>query len=200
MYEVGYKCEIHNEMYVEYCFSCKKNLCEYCKIIHHHKAKKCENIGEKICKKKYSQLDLAIEKIELIKYNLSQIHLDLKENKLNNGFLYEISCVLFSIKVKDNSNDDIYFDKFNDDEFHNYYYKTFLKITEGNLFNLKQINLIKSYYNKKKQKELKVDLEPINKRENDIREFIDKTKSFLNELRYNLRFINYDHKINNLKK
>ena len=201
MYEVGYKCEIHNEMYVEYCFTCKKNLCEYCKIIHHHhKAKKCENIGEKICKKKYSQLDLAIEKNELIRYNLSQIYLDLKENKLNNGFLYEISCVLFSIKGKDNSNDDIYFDKFNDDEFHNYYYKTFLKITEGNLFNLKQINLIKSYYNKKKQKELKVDLEPINKREKDIREFIDKTKSFLDEIRYNLRFINYDHKINNLKK
>ena len=58
MHEVGFKCEIHNENYIEYCFTCEKNLCEKCKIIHQHVTKEFDNkekIDKLICNKQYNK-------------------------------------------------------------------------------------------------------------------------------------------------
>ena len=199
MHEVGFKCEIHNKNYTEYCFSCHKNLCENCKIIHHHKTKKLESIDDEVSTKKYDKINLTFKKNELIKYNLTQIYIELKERKLFNGFLYEISCALFQIK-KEDYNKDIFFNQFNNNDFQNYYSKAIRKISNGNLYYLKHIRVIKDYYKNKKSKELEVNYDIINIRETEINKFIENTKSCLKELRINHRFINYDHNINDLKK
>ena len=100
MYDVGFKCEIHNKNYSEYCFSCQKNLCENCKITHHHKTKKLKSIDDEVSSKKYDNEDLRFVKNELIKYNLTQIYIELKERKLFNGFVYKISCFYSNSKKK----------------------------------------------------------------------------------------------------
>ena len=74
LYEVGYKCEIHNSKYIYYCFTCKKNLGNNCKDIHPHIIKNILNIDEKV-KDLYNNLQILKGKkennLELIKYRLS---------------------------------------------------------------------------------------------------------------------------------
>ena len=132
MYEVGFRCEIHNEKYIEYCYTCRKNLCESCKYIHPHVTKVLDNIDKKVINQKYNKDDLILKKNEMIKYNLSQIFLNLKTRKLFNGFLYEISCDLFHISRKGKQNINIKL--LNNDEFRNYYSKAIRKISKGKLY------------------------------------------------------------------
>ena len=44
IYELGFRWEIHNEKYIEYCFICGKNLCESCRYFHPHVTKELDNI------------------------------------------------------------------------------------------------------------------------------------------------------------
>ena len=202
MYEVGFKCDIHIKNYIEYCFVCKKNICENCKIIHQHKTESLKNIEKEIIAQNYSKSNLPQN--QLIKYNIIQLYTELKKSKLFNGFLYEISCELFNIKYEFKyKKDDIYFKHYNNDEFNNYYEKAIKKISKGNLYYLKHLKAIKSFYEKEKiniSKEVIVDYDIINNREIALKEFIEKTKSYLKELSNIHRFIDYDYKINNLKK
>ena len=91
-----------------------------------------ESIDDKISTKNYDQTNLTFQKNELIKYNLTQIYIKLKERKLLNGFLYEISCALFQIKKEDN-NKDIFFNQFSIKDFEKYYSKVVRKIFNGHL-------------------------------------------------------------------
>ena len=199
IYDVGFKCESHSQNYIEYCFSCKKNLCQRCKIIHQHITNDLKSIDKEVCSKKYLSNSLVFDKNELIRYNLTQIFSDLKARKLFNGYIYEIACALFKININDNQRD-IYFKQFNNNEFRNYYSKTLKKISQGSFYYLKCLNNIKSYYSTKKKKDFDFDYEKISEREKEIQKFIDQTKSILINLRDNHRFINYDHKVNYLKK
>ena len=65
---------------------------------------------------------------------------------------------------------------------------------------MNQIRDIKDYYKNKKSKELQINYDILNIRETEINKFIEKTKSALKELRINHHIINYEHKINYLKK
>ena len=85
-----------------------------------------ESIDDKISTKNYDQTNLTFQKNELIKY------IKLKERKLFNGFLYEISCALFQIKKEDN-NKDIFFNQFSIKDFEKYYSKVVRKIFNGHL-------------------------------------------------------------------
>lgn len=94
-------------------------------------------------------------KNELIKYDLTQIYIELKERKLFNGFLYTISCALFQLK-KEANNKDIFFNQFNSKDFQKYYYKIIRKISNGYLYYLNQIRTIKDYYKNKKSYKLQI--------------------------------------------
>ena len=202
MHEVGFKCEIHNENYIEYCFTCEKNLCEKCKIIHQHVTKVFDNkekIDKLICNKQYNKDDLIFIKNEMIKHNLTEIFKDLKEKRLFNGFLYIISCALFKIARKDNKND-ISLKQLNNNEFLQYYSKAIRKVSDGKLYYLKHLKKIRSHYTQKKPKELDIEYDTILEREIKIKDYIEKTKSYLTELKQIFHDINYNEKIYSLKK
>ena len=93
MYEVGFVCEIHCN-FIEYCFNCNKNLCEFCKIMHQHKSNEMPNIDNDVINKKYSFSYLTFVKNALIQYNCSQIYSDMKQRKIFNGYIYRIICAL----------------------------------------------------------------------------------------------------------
>ena len=198
MYEVGFRCEVHNEKYIEYCYTCRKNLCESCKYIHPHVTKVLDNIDKKVINQKYNKDDLILKKNEMIKYNLSQIFLNLKTRKLFNGFLYEISCDLFHISRKGKQNNNIKL--LNNDEFRNYYSKAIRKISKGKLYYLKHLEKIIPENAAQELKELEVVNGKVIKRENSIKDFIEKAKSYLMSLKQFSLLIKYDHKIYLLRK
>ena len=200
LYEIGYKCESHNCKYIDYCFFCKKNLCKICKSIHPHKVKEITNIDNIILKflKNYNSSKRLNNGIngEITK-NLSFIYLDRKKNVLFNGYMYEILCELLNIDLNDRKKD-IYFKKFNDEQFQVYYSELYQKISEGNLYYLKSLNSIKSHYTQNNIIMFEYDNLKIIERENDIQQFIKKSEFIWARLDDIHRFNNYDHEINDL--
>lgn len=198
LYEIGYKCEIHNSNYVEYCFLCKKNICKFCKEIHCHKTKEV-SYSDEIIKNNYISISSYVEKHKnIIKY-LYVIYLDRKKRNLFNGYIYEILCVLLNIDLK-NEKDGMIFHKFFDEEFKTYYSKMIKKIQEGNLFYLDCMNSIKYCYKKRNTNIFEYDNQKIYKRESYIQKFIEDAKYFIDRLNFIHRFFKYDEKINSLKK
>ena len=201
LYEVGYKCEIHNSKYIYYCFTCKKNLCNSCKDIHPHITKKIINIDEKV-KDLFTNLHILKgimkKNLELIKYRLSFLYLKNRKNKQFNGFIYEILCEILNIDLK-KKNKDILFTKFNGEEFNKYYSKLIKDASEGKTYSLNRLEFIKSYYQKKNIIEFKIDYNIIMNNQIYIRNFIEKCKLIWMELIKIHTNINYDDKINDLK-
>ena len=160
LYEVGYRCELHNIRYIAYCFSCKKNLCLKCKDIHPHTIKEIINIDklindfQKKCKE-YQELkkleetekkkkeekkdkededdkeDILKEKNMKITENLCIIYKDRKNKKLFNGYTFEILCQLLKQDLG-YTKKDILFPKFNGEKFREYYSELYKGIQEGN--------------------------------------------------------------------
>ena len=150
MYDVGYKCEIHNSKYIYYCFICQRNLCRFCKEIHPHIIKQILNIESKV-KELIDNLklikDITSTETELIQYRLCFSFLNNIKIDLFNYFLYEILCDILKIDLKKEKGD-ILFQKFNDNKFKNYYSKLLKAVSDGNLYSLTCLNSIKSYYKK----------------------------------------------------
>lgn len=200
LFEVGYKCELHNKFYTDYCFACKKNLCEYCKQVHFHKITEMPNINNTIKEflKNKTIYRLSNVKNELIKYNLSQIYLDNKKRNIINGFIFEFTCKLFQIDLK-NTMKNIIFKKFNNDEFRDYYDKLLHKVSQGSQYHLYCLKLIKSKYKKKDINLFEINYESLFTREKEIQNFIDRSKYFFKFLQQLHRNIKNDLRINNLK-
>ena len=203
LFEVGYKCEIHNMNYIQYCFECEKNICKECKEIHSHKTNENSYIKNELNKKielylknqENKKTNLAKDEI---KNNLSKIYLNIKKRKLFNGHLTKILCQLFDINLSETKKD-ILFNEFNDEEFKKYYSKIFTKISEGNLYYLNRLENIRALYEEKAINSYKYSNQLIIKREKNVALLIELTKSFINYLDNNHKFLNYDKKINNLQ-
>ena len=101
--------------------------------------------------------------------------MNLKTRKLFNGFLYDISCDLFQMSRKGKQNNNIKF--LNNDEFRNYYSKAIKISKKGRLYYLKHLEKIIPENAAQKLKELEVENDKIIERENNIKDFIEKTKS-----------------------
>ena len=125
LYEVGYRCELHNIRYIAYCFSCKKNLCLKCKDIHPHaikgiididksindfqkkymeyqekkKLKEMKKKGKEEKEEKEEKEDILKEKNMKITENLCIIYKDRKNKNLFNGYTFEIIYIDSSIMI-----------------------------------------------------------------------------------------------------
>ena len=219
LYEVGYRCELHNIRYIAYCFSCQKNLCSKCKDIHPHKIKEIIDIDKLINdflkkykiyqdmkkneekekeEKKEKIEDILIEKNMEITRNLCIIYKDRKNKNLFNGYTFEILCQLLKKDLK-YTKEDILFSKFNGEEFRKYYSELYKGIEEGNKYFLNCLDSIKLCYNNKNKKKLEFDYSKFSQREELQQIFIkncEVTWSILSNLH---RFFNYDRIINELK-
>lgn len=203
LYQVGFICEIHNKDFIEYCFLCKKNICQYCKDIHYHRTKEVSNIDTKIKNfaDNYSLFSsITAEKNNSIKFYLSYIYLELKKRKLFNGYIYEALCKLFKIDRKKEEEIELLFKKFNNDDFKSYYSKIFTKIEQGNIFYLNCLISIQEHYKRKNINIFVPDYKIINERENSLQIFIENSKSFLSQLGFLHKFINNDIRFNQMKK
>ena len=192
LYEVGYKCEIHCKNYIEYCFKCNQNLCKSCKNIHCHKTYEAENIEQNLEKINFDENDLIIPTLITI----------YKENNRYynfNGFIYGILCSLQKIDMTNNLNN-IFFTKFNDQSFQNYYEFAFRKVNEGNLYYLKRLKEIKKSYLNKKINELIYDQDSVCNREKNINGFIERTKSCLFEFVNIHNFMDFNNILSQLMK
>ena len=205
LYEVGYRCEIHYCKYTQYCFHCKKNLCKKCIEIHPHKIKEINNIDNDIKNsiKKYvknleelKELDLikSLEKEEIIKY-IYLIYISRGKINLFNGHMQVILCELLNLDLKEYNND-ILFNKFNDQEFKKYYSVLLNKINDGNIYYLNYLDSMKPFYNKKK--EFTYNFSNFTKREISIRLLIERCKSQWKDFNNFHKLINYDRNINKL--
>ena len=200
LYDVGYKCEIHNSKYIYYCFICQRNLCRFCKEIHPHIIKEILNIESKV-KDLFDNLklikDITSIETELIQYRLCFSFLNNIKNNLFNGFFYEILCDILKIDLK-KEKEDILFPKFNDNKFNNYYSKLLKAVSDGNLYALNCLNSIKSYYKKNNIIEYQINYQMINRYEYNIRNFIEQCHFIWLKLTNIHKDFNYDDKINNL--
>ena len=200
LYDVGYKCEIHNSKYIYYCFICQRNLCRFCKEIHPHIIKEILNIESKV-KDLFDNLklikDITSIETELIQYRLCFSFLNNIKNNLFNGFFYEILCDILKIDLKKEKGD-ILFPKFNDNKFNNYYSKLLKAVSDGNLYALNCLNSIKSYYKKNNIIEYQINYQMINRYEYNIRNFIEQCHFIWLKLTNIHKDFNYDDKINNL--
>ena len=200
LYDVGYKCEIHNSKYIYYCFICQRNLCRFCKEIHPHIIKDILNIESKV-KDLFDNLklikDITSIETELIQYRLCFSFLNNIKNNLFNGFFYEILCDILKIDLK-KEKEDILFPKFNDNKFKNYYSKLLNAVSDGNLYALSCLNSIKSYYKKNNIIEYQINYQMINRYEYNIRNFIEQCHFIWLKLTNIHKDFNYDDKINNL--
>ena len=218
LYEVGYRCELHNSRYIEYCFECKQNLCIRCKEIHPHKINKIMDIDILIIEfykkyKKYQDETRAIknseeykklqkdlpkeENLEITK-NLCMIYEDKKKQNLFNGYIYEVICQLLN-KDLGKMNEDILFNKFNGEEFRKYYSELIKGIEDGNQYFLNCLDSIKSFYINKNKKKFEYKKSKFVKREESQQAFIENCKLIWNDLSNLHRFFEYDCFINELK-
>ena len=200
LYEVGYKCEIHNSKYIYYCFICQRNLCKFCKEIHPHIIQDPKNI-ERNVKELFDNLKLIKEvtkqETELIQYRLCFSYLNNIKHNSFNGFMYEILCEILKIDLKKEKTE-ILFEKFNNGIFKNYYSKLLKAVSNGNVYALSCLDSIKSYYKKNKIIEFPIDYKMININEFRIRNFIERCHFIWQKLAYIHERIEYDDKINDL--
>ena len=214
LYEVGYRCELHNIRYITYCFSCKKNLCLKCKEIHPHKIKENINIDKLISDfyKKYNEYK-EVKKLEEkeklkedmkekeknmeITKNLCVIYKDRENKKQFNGYILEILCQLLNQDLKF-TKEDILFNKFNGEEFREYYSELLKGIEEGNKYFLNCLDSIKSFYNKKNKKKFECDCSKFSEREEFQQIFMKNCELTWTILTNLHRFFNYDRIINEL--
>ena len=188
-------CEAHNKLYINYCFSCKKNLCQICTEIHYHKINSLVNIDNDI--KKFLQYKGNKELSQKLKYILSATYLDKKEKKLFNGRIYEI---LYNLSINsENKEENVLFKKFGDHEFINYYSKLLENVAEGKVYYFQCLDFIKSQYRTENRNYLDINYYRLIKRENSIQTFIERTKIILSNIKSIHRFMNYDNKINELR-
>jgi len=194
-YEIGYKCQIHNRNYIQYCFLCKKNLCEVCKDIHEHMTKEIIDISEDI---KLANLNNdKNDSYGKLLYTLSLAFLNKKKNKLFNGRIYDILCSLLNIDIKF-SKKDLMFKQFGNEEFIQYYSKLLENVYEGNKYYYKCLGTIKKNY--KNRMELDIDYNSVMERETSIQTFINDVKTNLRDIQNIHSLIESDTIINNLKK
>ena len=188
-------CEAHNKLYINYCFSCKKNLCQICTEIHYHKINSLVNIDNDI--KKFLQYKGNKELSQKLKYILSATYLDKKEKKLFNGRIYEI---LYNLSINsENKEENVLFKKFGDHEFINYYSKLLENVAEGKVYYFQCLDFIKSQYRTENRNYFDINYYRLIKRENSIQTFIERTKIILSNIKSIHRFMNYDNKINELR-
>ena len=227
LYEVGYRCELHNIRYIAYCFSCKKNLCLKCKDIHPHTIKEIINIDklindfQKKCKE-YQELkkleetekkkkeekkdkededdkeDILKEKNMKITENLCIIYKDRKNKKLFNGYTFEILCQLLKQDLG-YTKKDILFPKFNGEKFREYYSELYKGIQEGNNYFLNCFESIKLFYNKINKKKFEYDKNKFLEREKDQQTFIKICELTWTKLDNLHKFFQYDCINNGLK-
>ena len=107
-------------------------------------------------------------------------------------------CDILKIDLK-NVNKDILFTKFNNEEFQEYYSKLIKDASEGNTYSLNCLEFIKSFYQKKKIIEFKINYNIIMNNQFYIRNFIEKCKLIWMALIQIHTNINYDDKINDIK-
>ena len=151
VYNVGFMCEKHLQLYITFCAKCKKNLCKICKECHPHK------VGQKIYEVNEQSIDLNANKnldelIQLDNYistKLSIVFSYMKDFSFTNLFIQ------FSIWLKEKigRNDEInkfkfFFTKFYDSNFQKYYQDLITKVSEGKLGYYRLLISIKYEYEK----------------------------------------------------
>ena len=152
LYEIGYRCELHNSKYIYFCSICDKNLCKICKEMHPHIIGNTTNIYKEI-KDLYNEMkyikDFAKNDIQVkIKYKLSFLYLNNCKYQRFNGYLYKILCQISEIDLYP-KNKQISFLKFNNAEFNKYYSKLITNASNGDTYSLNCLDYIKSLYSKK---------------------------------------------------
>ena len=192
LYEVGYRCEIHNNNFIYYCTFCHKSLCKFCKDIHPHKIENIKDIYL-TTKDLYDSLEILKGKyknqIDSIKYRLSYSYINDRNYNQFNGRVYEILCEILKIGLK-KKKEEVLFNKFNDKEFQNYYSALLYDVLQGNTYSLNSLDSIKSSYTKNNIIELKINYNMIIIRQRYFINFIDECKLIWNSL------INIHDKIN----
>ena len=156
IYELGYFCEEHKDLYSTFCDICKKTLCGICKMNHFHKLDKTglklDNILlEKNASKKLNEIK------DFKEYALARFSLIHKE--MSNFSLINLSIIM-SIYYGEKINriyepivTNFYFEKFFDDNFKIYYSKLINYISNGKSKYYPFLNSIKERYNESKKKD-----------------------------------------------
>ena len=158
IYEIGYICEEHYELYNSYCRFCKINLCKKCKEIHKHCVdKSLIDIDEKLVEE-YSNKDLnGINNInKFISFKLSILYKYMQNFGFKN--LYIKLSIFFQQEKQIGDEVDIkkvLFKKFFDEDFKKYYKKLLEKVSEGKHAYHNLLNEIKQEYENNK-----IDIEP----------------------------------------
>ena len=94
--------------------------------------------------KKLTKNDIHVD----IKYKLSSLYLNNYKYQRFNGYLYKILCEIFEIDLNP-KNKQIYFLKFNNNEFKYYYSKLLTNASNGDMYSLNILDYLKSLYSKK---------------------------------------------------
>ena len=153
IYECGFICEAHCELYSSFCAVCKLNLCEICKETHVHKIdqeiyKINEELIEKNLKKNLNEIS---ELKEYISVRLSLIYKYMKAFFFNNLSIKLSIWFQEKIKREDKVNSSkFYFHKFFDEDFKKYYSKLIKYVSEGKSEYFHLLLLIKERYEQSK--------------------------------------------------
>ena len=151
IYEIGYICEEHCELYSTFCGLCKQNLCKICKESHFHK------VDEKIYELKEDLIETNSNKNlndsttleEYTSIKLSAIYKYMKEFSYSNLFIR--LAIWFSEEKKrldEVGKKTFYFKKFFDIDFRKYYKKLIDNILEGKSEYFQLLEVIKEKYEK----------------------------------------------------
>ena len=197
LYEVGYKCEIHNKNYIQYCYLCKKNLCKTCVEIHEHMIKKIFDLSAPIII--FVQNNKNKDSYSVLKKALSLAYLSQIKYKLFNGRINDILCSLYNTGVKYKKKDFL-FKQFGNDEFQNYYSKLLENVNKGKKYYSKHLFIIKNCYKQNISPGAFPNYISFVERETNITVFIEETKAKLKEIQEIYNYIKYESKIYDLKK
>ena len=150
LYELGYICEEHCELYTSSCNVCQINLCEICKESHRHKIdmNNILSLDESLLKSNSSKDINEITEIkEYILAKLALMYQYMRNFNLNN---YTIrTSIYFGEKPNRKNVPDtkkFYFEQFFNDSFKNYYSKLIKNIAKGKKEYYKILISIKNEY------------------------------------------------------
>lgn len=213
IYECGYICEEHCELYSSFCGLCKLNLCKICKENHVHKIDQeiyniKEELIEKNLKKNLSQIS-ALKEYILVR--LSFIYKHMKDFSFNNLFIRLSIWFQEKIKRKDIVNSSkFYFNAFFNEDFKKYYSNLIKYVSEGRSEYYHLLLLIKESY---KQSKINIDASYIDFEKNyfekkferyiDINNLISRVKEVFNWMELNdiiITQLNKNIKLNNKSK
>ena len=150
LYELGYICEQHCELYSTSCNICQKNLCEICKESHWHKIDENNilSLDESLLKTNSSKkLDEKTTVKEYILKRLSLIYLYTRNFDLNN---YTIKASIYFgekfNKKNETDTNNFYFEQFFNDAFRKYYSKLIQNVSKGREIYFELLTSIKDNY------------------------------------------------------